>query len=93
MAGRTDIYYRRGVDSAGAGSWGLVPKRPHEKRYLKELGTGLLALLMWGAACAYAGCAPELVDVGGYRLWMQIILRWRIRPMVVQAGRRCSLPN
>ena len=39
---------------------------------MKHLSIGLLALVLLGATCAYGACSPELVDVGGYRIWMQV---------------------
>jgi pimeloyl-ACP methyl ester carboxylesterase len=39
---------------------------------MKHMRIGLLALLLMAATSAYATCAPGLVDVGGYRLWMQV---------------------
>jgi pimeloyl-ACP methyl ester carboxylesterase len=39
---------------------------------LKQMSIGLLALSLLGGTCAYAGCSPEGVDVGGYRIWMQV---------------------
>jgi pimeloyl-ACP methyl ester carboxylesterase len=39
---------------------------------LRQIGFGVLVLFLLGAPCAYAACSPERVDVGGYRLWMQV---------------------
>ena len=39
---------------------------------MTHLRAGLLVLLLSGASSGYAACAPGLVDVGGYRLWMQV---------------------
>lgn len=39
---------------------------------MTHMRTGLLALLLVGATSAHAACSPELVDVGGYRIWTQV---------------------
>lgn len=39
---------------------------------MKHLGLGLSALLVLGVSGAHGACSPERVDVGGYRIWMQV---------------------